>query len=240
MNFKAFIPAWLNQAGLSQADFRVYCCLAARADVKTGIAWPAAELIAKDCGMARNTVWKSLGRLEDGGFIRRNGKRFASSNRYQVLVPIGANETPKDELSIGANEIPKGDSPIGANETPSIGANEIRLSEQMDSRECITTKDNQGRVTKGNFSLPFDSQTFRETWQAWERHRKEIRKPITSESRKLQLKKLEAMGEQRAIAAINHSLEKGWQGIFEDTSSKPLEQKQTVNIGNRAGTYETL
>lgn len=147
MKPKPFIPAWLNLAGLSQAEFRVYCCLAARADIKTGIAWPKAETIGTDCLMARNTVWKSLRSLEGKKFIRRVGKPFQGSSRYQVLIPIGANEIPIEEPSIGANEIPIEDCPIGANETPPIGANEILQSAQMDSREGITNKSNQRRVT---------------------------------------------------------------------------------------------
>jgi hypothetical protein len=152
MNPKAFIPVWLNHAGLSQSEFRVYCCLASRADTKTGIAWPKAETIARDCFMAKNTVWKSLRSLEEKKLIRKNGKRFADSNRYQVLVPIGANEIPVEASPIGANGIPIASDPIGANEIPPIGANEILLSAQMDSRECITNNSNQGKVTKGKFS----------------------------------------------------------------------------------------
>ena len=152
MKPKPFIPAWLNQAGRSQADFRVYCCLVARADIKTGIAWPKADTIAADCIMARNTVWKSLRSLEECGMIRRVGKPFQGSSRYQVLTSTGANGTPIDDAT-SANEIPIEDSPTSANETPPIGANEILQSAQMDSREGITNKSNQRRVTKRENSL---------------------------------------------------------------------------------------
>jgi DNA-binding MarR family transcriptional regulator len=147
---RPFVPAWLNQAGLSQADFRVYCCLVARADVKTGIAWPKAETIASDCFMARRTVWKSLRSLEEKKFIRRKGKRFADSNRYQVLVPIGANEAPIEEPPIGANEAPIGAAPIGAFEAPPIGANNAPPIGAFEAPGKTTNKGNQGKVTNKN------------------------------------------------------------------------------------------
>jgi Helix-turn-helix domain len=142
-NPKPFIPAWLNTAGLSQADFRTYCCLAARADIKTGIAWPQADTIAKDCFMAKNTVWKSLKSLEAAKFIRRVGKPFAGSNRYLILVPpIGANEIPVDS-TIGANEMPIEAAPIGANEILHSAQMDSHQSAQMDSRESKPKKVNQ-------------------------------------------------------------------------------------------------
>ncbi len=147
MKPKPFIPAWLNQAGLSQADFRTYCCLAARADIKTGIAWPKAETIASDCSMARRTVWKSLRSLEEKKFIRKNGKRFADSNRYQVLVPIGANEAPIGEAPTVANEAPIETPPIGANEAPPIGAPFASSIGANGAPGKTTKKSNQRRVT---------------------------------------------------------------------------------------------
>jgi DNA-binding MarR family transcriptional regulator len=228
---KAFIPSWLDQAQLSQADFRVYCHLASRADNRTGIAWPQAESIARDCCMAKNTVWKSLKSLEAGKFIRRVGKPFAGSNRYQVLVPIGANEIPNEEPPIGANEIPIGDESNRRKLDTPIGANQILQSAQMDSRECNPKKVIQRRVSnKGDLiELPFSSESFKEAWTDWQQHRREIKKKLTPTSTKQQFKELSQMGEAAAIEAIHHSIGKGWQGIFPPSSangSKPLKSHE--------------
>jgi hypothetical protein len=167
---KAFIPAWLNRAGLSQAEFRVFCCLASRADVETGIAWPSAETIAADCVMARRTVWKALARLEDLGLIRRSGKPFGGSSRYEILPssrspsapdadtptgaigapdapPIGASNAP----STGANGAPDEAPPIGALNAPPIGASFAHQSVQTRPREGITKEGttNEGITKKG-------------------------------------------------------------------------------------------
>jgi len=63
--------------------------------------------------------------------------------------------------------------------------------------------------------LPFQSKPFADMWADWMTHRKEIRKPLTATAAKYQLRKLEVMGEKRAIAAIEHSITNSYQGIFE-------------------------
>lgn len=64
-------------------------------------------------------------------------------------------------------------------------------------------------------ALPFSSPEFAEAWANWGKHRTEIRKPLKPTMRRAQLRELSAMGEVRAIAAINHTIAKGWQGIRE-------------------------
>jgi hypothetical protein len=206
-------------AGLSQAEFRSYCCLASRADTATGIAWPQAATIASDCAMAKNTVWKTLRALEGRGLIIRVGKPFQGSNRYKILSPpIGANGIPI-EGATSANEIPIEEPPIGANEILQSAQMDSRQSAQMDSREGTPRKVHQRRFTnKGTLEkidLPFPAPEFAEAWKSWEQHRREKRKPLTPTSTKMQFKEFVVMGEQRAIAAIHHSITKGWTGIFE-------------------------
>ena len=63
--------------------------------------------------------------------------------------------------------------------------------------------------------LPFSSDAFKEAWGQWTKHRSEIRKPLKPTSTKMCLKELSAMGETRAIAAIEFTIAKGWQGLRE-------------------------
>jgi hypothetical protein len=236
-NPKPFIPGWLNMAGLSQAEFRLYCYLASRADNATGIAWPQAATIAGDCAMAKNTVWKSLRALEGRDLIHRVGKPFQGTNRYRILtLPIGANGIPI-EGATSANEIPIEDTPIGANESHQSAQMATHQSAQMAYREGTPMKGIQRRVSnkkvaKEKLDLPFPSKEFSEAWQQWEQYRKEKRKPITPTSAKMQFKEFLVMGEARAIAAINHSITKDWQGIFEPEGNGS-NGTQAVNMGKR-------
>ena len=68
-------------------------------------------------------------------------------------------------------------------------------------------------------SLPFESDKFRTAWGLWCDHRKESKKPLKPIGVGQQLKKLEEMGESRAIAAIEHSVANQYSGIYEPAAT---------------------
>lgn len=83
-------------------------------------------------------------------------------------------------------------------------------------------------------TLPFSSPEFLQAWTDWKTHRAEIRKPLTPTAANLQLRKLNKMTEAEAIAAIEHSINNGWQGIFDppisfkdkkDSTPRPASMK---------------
>jgi len=71
-------------------------------------------------------------------------------------------------------------------------------------------------------SLPFCSLEFEKAWTDWIAHRKEIRKPLKPTQIRKQLEELAAIGESRAIATINHTITKGWQGLREPDITQEL------------------
>jgi len=79
----------------------------------------------------------------------------------------------------------------------------------------------------------FGSEVFAQAWARWEQHRREIRKPLKPTMREAQLRELEAMGEARAIAALQFTIAKGWQGIREPDQlqfgpQRPAERERPV------------
>jgi hypothetical protein len=218
---KAFIPSWLNRAGLSKAEFRVYCCLASRADKDTRIAWPEAKTIARDCCMAMNSVWPTLKALEEKQLLRRMPKPFAGSNRYQVLEPIGPKDAPIEAAPIEPKDIPIEAAQSDQKAYHQSDQKRYCQSDQKRYREGKPKNANQGMLTnKGE--LPFSSDEFREAWNDWEQHRREIKKPLTSTSVRYQLKDLAALGEAEAIAKLTRSITSGWQGMYDATrKTKP-------------------
>jgi hypothetical protein len=64
---------------------------------------------------------------------------------------------------------------------------------------------------------------FHPVWIRWIAHRKEIKKPLTKTQAESQLAKFAEWGFDRAKAAIEHTILKGWQGIQE-----PGENSQVV------------
>jgi len=81
------------------------------------------------------------------------------------------------------------------------------------------------------FPEALNSNGFRDVWIQWAKHRVEIKHPLTPTQIAAQLKKFAKWGETRAIAAIEHTIEKGWQGIREpDENETGTEPKQKVFV----------
>lgn len=96
-----------------------------------------------------------------------------------------------------------------------------------------TTEQNRTEQRRKETPTPFptelDTAEFRAAWKEWEQHRAEKQKRLTPLQVGKQLKKLVPLGVPRAIAAIEHSIASGYQGIFED---KEVRHGQS---GSRSG-----
>ncbi len=57
------------------------------------------------------------------------------------------------------------------------------------------------------------TEAFTASWIDWVQHRREIRKPLTKQSVKKQLQQLADVGPADAVAMINYTISKGWQGL---------------------------
>ena len=96
---RPFIPAWLDEAGLTAADFRVLANLWRRAG-RRGVCWPAVSSIARTCRLDLKTVWAVLRRLEAAGFLRRQ-KHYRNANEYVLTVwSIDPNGTPTQPVEL--------------------------------------------------------------------------------------------------------------------------------------------
>ena len=97
--------------------------------------------------------------------------------------------------------------PASASDLPAL----LKEKEKEKEKE----KKTQGVV----FPSDLDTDEFREAWADWESFRKEIKHSLTNLTIKAQLKKFEAWGVVKSIAAIRTSIENGWQGLFEPTGA---------------------
>ena len=130
-NQKPFIPAWLDEAGLTQAEFRLYCHLCRRADNQTGVAWPSYQAIQDSCGLSRKTVWRNLKDLEAHGLIAKVGKPFGGSSRYKILSSIvssGERLIDSNSVTGGMNDdsqsFPSGNSNRSPHDAPIVSPGE--------------------------------------------------------------------------------------------------------------------
>ena len=180
----------------------VLLAIADRSDDE-GKAWCGTADIASRAAIARNhvirhtTALSELGELEIGF---RQGKN--NTNLYRVLICPAAGQ------SQGGTVPPR------AAACPTMGLNPSHHG----TRTPRTPKNPKGKVEKfdpTSSELPFSSPAFSESWKTWCQHRKEKGHPLTPTTTRQQLAKLAAMGETRAIAAIDNSVTGGYQGIYE-------------------------
>jgi hypothetical protein len=84
------------------------------------------------------------------------------------------------------------------------------------------------------YKLPpsINSPAIQDAWRKWLEHLKQLRKTPTIISAEAQIKALEAMGPERALKAILHSITANWQSIHEpDHKSKNGIKPNPRNFG---------
>jgi hypothetical protein len=97
----------------------------------------------------------------------------------------------------------------------------------------------EGKPKASSPVIPLLLQTpaFLEAWERWLDHLRQKHKPPTTHATDLQLKKCESWGEKRAITALNYSIEKNWQGIYEEhTNGQNRSQPRSRFADRNKGT----
>lgn len=110
-----------------------------------------------------------------------------------------------------------------------IGKKRETVQKSATNHQPPTTKDKRQKnppAPQGG-ELPFGSAEFAAAWAEWERHRAEKRAKITPTARRQQLARCAEWGEQRAIAALTHSTESGYTGLWEPRGGRPRDPENT-------------
>lgn len=155
---------------------------------------------------------------EDGviclpNFDRHNGKtaknRALTSKRVAEHKASNAKVTQKV-----TKDFEKGNA---ASVTIALPREEKRREEKNKEIPPLSPKGENARFNPEQVILPpeLDTDGFREAWTLWCRHRREIKKPLKPTMAEQQLNQFVEWGESRSIAAIRHTVAKGWQGIQE-------------------------
>lgn len=98
---------------------------------------------------------------------------------------------------------------------------------QNNARPSVSADPKEGG--QGETILPFSSEEFSRSWDDWMEHLRQKKKTPTKVATRNQLKKCADMGEDRAIAMLQHSITNNWIGLFEPgaASGKP---KKTYSL----------
>ncbi len=185
----------------------------------------ALSQISAGTGLTKIAVCKAVRKLTKLNLITKKGNsaavEYAINKHFGTWKPLPKKVTlPKKVMGITK----KGNLPLPKMDT---------------TKETITketfTKETKAKKPPPQTEIPesLNTSQFIEAWHLWLQHRKEIRKPVTPTSTREQLKKLADIGVDRATAAIMHSIQKGYQGIFENRNSESMR-------GSQAEAYEAL
>jgi hypothetical protein len=203
-----FVSSAVDEADLTLAQFRVLAHICRRAGA--GECWASSPAIAKSCRINLKTARKAIADLAKMGWITAQ-KRTGMTTKY----------TPRTL----PNSIPYPIQYPTQSDTPHPTQSDTPHPTQSDTPEGNPLRKPK-KVTQIKVDHAFQSDEFRDAWQAWQTHRREIKKPMTETSAGMLMKKLGKMGESNAIAAIEQSIASGWQGVFEPKTSNNQNQSQ--------------
>ncbi len=185
-------------------------------------------------GVSRQSLVRVRRRVVEHGWLNYSPGRKRVPGRYFVTVPNlakGLPDTPTDEgdesyfLSQSGTETESiAVSDFDRKRTESVQQPDRKRTESdhlsylhLKPKPIPPPKSPKGGLAIQEIQLPENLNTpeFLEAWESWKRHRTEKRKNLTPESVRKQYAEMSGWGPDRSIAAINHSIAKGWQGIFE-------------------------
>ena len=86
-------------------------------------------------------------------------------------------------------------------------------------------------------------ERFVAAWRKWLEHLAGKKKAATVQTQELQLKRCAEMGVERAVKMIEHSMEKGWPGLYENderTGGKGAVKSRRNNFGERGDTADVV
>ena len=200
----------------------VYCVM--RNYARVGLACPAIAQVARELGVDRHTVMRSINRLVSADWVTVTKGKNGAKNVYDIcqlpddleqVVPLQSAPKPVAECNVEQNA-------TWCKLQPEPGANcdtdQLQSAPKPVANCNANIKKNSKRIIK-DVELPYTDPAFVDAWKNWDQHLKELRKKRTPSSIQKQLKKLEEMGLERAIAALEFSLCQGYQGIFEPKGS---------------------
>lgn len=211
------IPSQLDDAGLTPAEFRVFCRIARRGECAESV-----PNMAAGCRMHRDSVWQALKELRARGMVTKESRSGATSIHRITLCsewlsqPSGNEGLPEDK---------------GYPSKAAGGSGNEGLATQR-KRRATKEVPYKGSTKGVPAELPSSfSLEARKAWDEWQQHRREIRKPITASSAKRQIALAAEWGEARWIESIHTAVTRGWQGLFEPRNGNGNNHTQRMPPG---------
>jgi len=208
---------------LTGSDKVLYAVIVTRMG-NNGRSWPGVKALMRDCGLCRDTVLKSIKRLEAAGTLAVNRRGSGRVNHYAESVESGLEIRPVRKPDRSENQ--------------TIGGLKTRP-------EAVRKSDlNKNRfIEKIHVDIPekLNCEVFLTAWKEWNAYRGEIKRPLTPTSARQQLHKLAAHDPETAAAMLMQSIQNQWRGIFPlKTDSRSQNHVNKSNNGERKTTSREI
>lgn len=200
----------------------------------------SAMQLARMTGCSPDEVLPLLQELDNAGVFSStdNGivfsRRMTRDERKRQLCAEAGKKGGGNPTFIGQS---KGGTKGGPKRNPkassSVSSSSSENLPSEDSKPPLPPK--TGKFDPVSVEIPplLDSKEFREAWENWVRHRRDIKKPLTPTSVEQQLREFASWGIPRSIKAIEFTILKGWQGIREDDRSQSQPAPQQTELERR-------
>jgi hypothetical protein len=205
----SFIHSDLDDTDLTPQEFRVLCHI-----IRRGKCWESVPAIAQHCRINRKTAWRVMSELVRRRMVKAD-RRPGQSTVYEVRpVPDWHPSQKEAHVSKRDDTRPK----RGADHPSQKRPHKVTPSEVYPSKDIPKV-----------FSFP----GFNDSWERWQQHLRGVGRKLSKQSREAQLKELDAMGGQRAIAALEHSIAKNWFSIHEPSASSHGSHDRNAGTANQ-------
>lgn len=94
--------------------------------------------------------------------------------------------------------------------------------------------DNIGDSIKGMVQLPFNSEEFKDAWNKYTNHRRQLQRPISKAQIVALFTQFTEWGEKKAVASIINSILRGWVGVFPYTEMMRMNDKKQLTKDDHA------
>jgi hypothetical protein len=180
-----------------------------------GVCWPSQDTLAKRLRCTDRGVQKMLAALiADGELILLEaGNGRGNTAEYSLPRYLRKGERRSER----ANGVPE----KGERRSAAIIDKPLDKPSKEPSTLFVISSD--------TLPPPLNTPEVQDAWDEWQEHCRQKGKRLTEISARRLIKKLQSWGSERAIAAINYSIEKNWGGVFEETGTAKQPPKRKTD-----------
>jgi hypothetical protein len=190
-----------------------------------GECYPSHKALSRATGLSRRTIERLMKEIPANELqVVEKGKATGYPTRYRITInsrhDVGSYE-PNCRQNDDSHD---NDSRHHEASTPANLSLNSRHVDALTYKELPTELPKPAKLASSPSStacavplIPpeLDTREFRKSWCEWLEFRRQIEKPLKPLSQQKQLNEFKSWGPDRAIAAINHSIARGYQGICE-------------------------